>query len=226
MLVSCILTSYNRPNFVRQALRSVEQQTWKDYELLLVDDSDPEILDLLKVVEEFRFPSLRQWPHCARHDGRRGENRLAVQINRALREARGDLVCYLADDDFLYPEWFEKGVRFFAERPNALQAFGSLHYTSSVKMDFTQTSGVRFFDHPIYEPLGVLDHGQVLHRRRMLPVLWPEAAQMRLDPDGRFFRELALEGPFLPMMDVSACVKRLHPKCLQRSGDDLKGVRE
>jgi spore maturation protein CgeD len=224
--VSCVLTSYNRPKFLRQALLGLEGQSWRNYELLLVDDSDPELLDVMKVLSDFDFPKKRIWPWCGHLDGRRDDNRLAVQINRALREATGDLVCYLADDDYYFPDWFEKAVAFFRERPNALQAFGSLHYSTSPHMDYSQTSGVRYYDHPIYEPLGVLDHGQVMHRRRTPPVFWPEAAQMKVDPDGRFFRELAKDGPFLPIPDCSAVVKRLHGKNLQRSDGDVMGIRE
>lgn len=229
MLVSCILTSYNRPRLVRQALKSLEQQTWRNFEVLVVDDSDSKILDIVKVLGEFKFPRIRIWPWCGECFGRKeGENRLAVQINRALREdvVNGDLVCYLPDDDFYHPDWFAKAVEFFAERPNALQGFGSLHYSTSMEMDY-RTSGVRFFDHPIYEPKGTLDHGMVMHRRRTPPVLWPEEPEKRMEPDGYFFKELALEGPFLPIMNASAVVKRLHPKNLQRSMEgDLSGPRE
>lgn len=225
MKVSCILTSYNRPNFLRQALRSVEGQSWKNYELLVVDDSDPELLDVQKVLKDFRFPAIRVWPWCGHYDGRKEENRLAVQMNRALREATGDLIVYLPDDDYYFPDWFSEAVAFFGERPKALQAFGSLHYTTSPHFDFTQTSGVRWFDHPIYRPRGVLDHGQVVHRRRTPAVLWPEEPQKRMEPDGFFFEELAQDGPFLPIPNASAVVKRLHGKCFQRS-EDTRGLRE
>lgn len=225
MKVSCVLTSYNRPNFLRQALKSVQDQTWRNYELLLVDDSDPELLDVVKAANEFKFPERRIWPWCGHFDGRKDENRLAVQINKALREATGDLICYLPDDDFYFQDWFSEAVTFFQERPKARQAFGSLHYSSCSEMRFDQTSGVRYFDHPIYRPRGVLDHGQVIHRRRTPPVLWPEGPEKRMEPDGFFFQELAQEGPFLPIPNASAVVKRLHAKALQRS-EDTRGLRE
>lgn len=225
MLVSCILTSCNRPRFIRQALKSIQDQTWLDYELVVMDDSDPELLDVRKAVSEFRFPEVQVHVAKAAPEERASINRLAIQINAGLERVTGDLVCYLPDDDFLFPDWFEQGARFFAGRNEVLQAYGALHYTSSPDMDFTQTNGVRFPGRPVACALGVLDHSQVMHRRRRPPLLWPTGPETLKEPDGFFFRELAKSGPFYPIMTACASVKRLHEKCLQRSAS-LGGLRE
>ena len=38
-LVSIILTLYNGERFVRQAIQSVQAQTWKNWEMIVVDDA-------------------------------------------------------------------------------------------------------------------------------------------------------------------------------------------
>lgn len=227
MKVTCILSSYNRPTFIRQALRSVERQTHRDYELLLMDESDPEIFDVRKARDEFHFPSLRIHVSRPTPQERHETNRLAIGINQALEVATGDLIVYLPDDDYFFQDWFEQGVRFFESHPWALQAFGSLHYTTTRDMELPKASPVRFYDRTIVEPFGVLDHGMVMHRRRTPPLFWPTGPETRKEPDGHFFRELVKEGPFHPIMGAGAVVKRIHEKNFQSSiVGSLEGLRE
>lgn len=227
MMVSCILTSYNRPMFLRQALKSIEQQSHRNYELILMDESDPIILDAVKVSREFAFPGGKIHVSKVSPEERAKGHRLSTAINLALSWASGDLVCYLADDDYFYSDWFEQAVKFFQEKPAVQNAFGSLTYSASRHMDFSQVGGVRFPEKPVYEPLGILDHSQVMHRRRNPQVLWPTTPGTEKEPDGIFFQELANVSPFFPIMSASACVKRLHPLNLQRClGSSLEGIRE
>lgn len=227
MMVSVILTSYNRPMFLRQALRSIEQQTHQNYELILMDESDPTILDALKVVNEFSFPLVRTHVSTVSAAERAKGHRLASQINLALSRAAGDLICYLPDDDYFYNDWFEEAVKFFKQWPEVQNAFGSLSYSGSRHMDYSQTGGIRFFDKPITDPRGKLDHGQVVHRRRNAPVLWPTWPGAEQEPDGYFFESLAKIGPFYPIFAGAAVMKRLHPMNFQRcAGKSLEGIRE
>ena len=52
--ISCILSSYNRPRMVRDALNSVARQIYRRYELIVVDDSDA--FDIRDVVPTRRIP--------------------------------------------------------------------------------------------------------------------------------------------------------------------------
>lgn len=48
--VSILLTAYNRPEMLKKAVDSVESQTYKDYELIILDDNsyNPKRLELIK----------------------------------------------------------------------------------------------------------------------------------------------------------------------------------
>jgi glycosyltransferase involved in cell wall biosynthesis len=221
-MISCILTSSDRPTLVLQALESIERQTHRDYELIVVDDSAH--LDIHRAMRHFRFPSVQIHHFDVASGARSTVNRLGVNINFALTKASGDLIAYLCDDDYFFNDWFEKAAAFFHDNPQALQGFGSLIYSKSMHMDFSQSGSVRWFDRPVSDPKGKLDHGQVIHRRRIIPVKWPEAKETTNDSDGLFFRELSRQGVFYPI-HASAVVKRLHGKNLQSSAPD-GGLRE
>lgn len=212
MKISCILTSFNRPTLVQQALKSIAEQGYKNYELIVVDDST--IFDVRRLVDRYSFPSVQVTHFGITPQERAAKNRLGVNINYGLLKAKGDLICYLADDDYYFPDWFEKAAEFFQQDRYAFVGFGSLIYSSSSHMDFSQTGTVRFYNHLITSPAGKLDHNQVIHRRRGQTILWPESADSVKESDALFFTELAKDHTFFPI-HASAAVKRLHSKNLQ-----------
>jgi spore maturation protein CgeD len=218
--ISCLLTSFNRPNLIRQALRSIADQSHKDFELLVLDDST--ILDVRNLVDRYSFPSVRVFQFKVTAEERRRTNRLGVNLNYGLQRASGDLVVYLCDDDFFCPDWFAAADTFFTEQKNVISAYGSLFYTNSSDMDFTHPVGpVRFPGTPVSFPKGQLDHGQVAHRR-WTPARWPEDIASVSESDGIFFERLARFGPIQPILGASAAVKRLHKKNLQNAIAELR----
>ncbi len=229
--VSCILTSFNRPRWVRDALRSVAVQTHRNFELIVIDESDE--FEIEEAVKEFSFPEV--YVRSSRIDPsiRRLENRLSVNCNRGLSMVSGDLICFLADDDYYYPDWFEKAVKHFEENQSHQAAFGRLVYSYSPVMGFSPNPDpktVRWYQHPTSEPAGKLDHNQVIHRRFEPHFNWPTAIGTLAGPDAVYFQEIARQHNFHPI-DAYACVKRLHPKSLLESqqtyiGGAMEGLRE
>lgn len=226
--ITCILTSYNRPHWLRHALRSLELQTYRNFELLLFDDST--LFDAAEAAAESDIPGLRVIRNRVGPEERRRVNRLGVNINSGLRLAKGDLICYLADDDYYYPTWFEDAARFFSERPDVVVAYGKLGYSNSSKMDYHLTGPIRWPGHVVAEPFERLDHNQVMHRRLDPAVPWPEDISTLKNPDAHYFRSLSAKYLFHPVRAFAA-VKRVHNKNLQMTAEDIlagrgEGLRE
>ena len=90
-LVSIITPTYNRADFIEQAVNSVLAQTYTNFELLIVDDgSTDNTRDLLEpALTDSRVRYFRQ------------ENQgQSVARNWALSEAKGDFVCFLDSDNY------------------------------------------------------------------------------------------------------------------------------
>jgi glycosyltransferase involved in cell wall biosynthesis len=99
--VSVVVTCFDLGNTLDEALASVEAQTLRDFEILVVDDGsrDPETLAVLGRIPEERARVLRT------------ENRgLPAARNHGVRFASGEYVCCLDADDRLHPEWLAKAV--------------------------------------------------------------------------------------------------------------------
>jgi glycosyltransferase involved in cell wall biosynthesis len=97
-LVSVIVPTFERSDFLRTALRSVLRQTVKDFEVLVVDDGSATAA--APVIKEFDDARFRYF----RHESNRGE---AAARNTAIRNARGHYLAFLDDDD----EWLPQKLR-------------------------------------------------------------------------------------------------------------------
>ena len=224
--VSCILTSFNRPRMIRQALKSLKDQTLQDFELIVMDDSS--IFDVRPVVEEFGFKDVQVFHTDVTPQRRASENRCGININRGLELAKGDFVCFLCDDDYFYPGWFATSTAFIERHGVGMQVcYGRLIFSASQDMVFP-TGGVSIWPgHPVTNPFAVLDHNQVMHRRFDPPFKWPETMDVLGIPDGTYFAAVARAGHVFYQLDAPAVVKRRHGKSIHAApGEIVEGRAE
>lgn len=122
--VSVIITTYNRPEFLDAAVASVKLQTFKDWELLIMDDNS-DVLAQRELLAEFRQEDkIRVFDSNVQPEDRKKTTRYATLINWALKEAKGEYVTYLCDDDFYFPDRLQKMVEFLDSRPDVSVCFG------------------------------------------------------------------------------------------------------
>lgn len=213
MKISCILTSFNRPRMLREALQSLERQTHRDFQVILVDDSNA--MNVFDVIKDFEFPECVTVHENVPAGDRKKCNRLGVNVNAGLGRVTGDIVAYLADDDAYFPGWFSAVSDYFERHKNVSVAFGILKYCQD-ELDFSEAGEIRFWNEMIPDPMGRLDHNQVVHRRFDPIRKWSENIGTEMNVDGWFFNELAAVHQFYPI-NAWAAVKRLHSKNLQNS---------
>ncbi len=102
-LVSIIMPSYNTAPYIKETIQSVLNQTYEDWELLIVDDCSTDNTD--EVLSEIYDPRIRIFKNECNSGA-------AVSRNRALREAKGQWIAYLDSDDLWMPEKLEKQIKF------------------------------------------------------------------------------------------------------------------
>jgi glycosyltransferase involved in cell wall biosynthesis len=108
-LVTVVVPVYNRDHELRRALRSVQRQTHRDFECLVVDDASE--MDIAAIVEQLDDSRFR----CIRRATNGGPT---IARNTAFAEARGDYALTLDSDWELYPWVLDQGVRRLAEHPS------------------------------------------------------------------------------------------------------------
>lgn len=113
-LISIITPVHNTPRrWLREAIVSVEQQIYENWELLLVDDASTsqETLDFLAKAE-LRDPRLRVF-HLAQNRG------ISAASNVALENARGEWIALLDHDDLLEPDALFRTAELLQTHPDA-----------------------------------------------------------------------------------------------------------
>ena len=103
-LVSIIMPSYNTASFIADSIQSVLAQSYKDWDLIIVDDCSPDDTD--DVVRQFLSDERIRYLKNAKNSG------AAVSRNRALQEAKGKWIAFLDSDDLWMPDKLEKQIRF------------------------------------------------------------------------------------------------------------------
>jgi glycosyltransferase involved in cell wall biosynthesis len=107
-LVSIIMPSYNCGEFVEETIRSVQAQTYQNWEIIFIDDSSTD--DTIRIVSSLREKDERIHLYQNVHN-----SGAAVSRNNALREAKGKWIAFLDSDDLWEPTKLEKQVRFMED---------------------------------------------------------------------------------------------------------------
>jgi len=97
-LISVIMGTWNRTDEIRESVQSVLDQTYPEYELLIINDGGPEEVE--EIVRSFHSPKIRYF--------RMRENRgHASVLNEGVKRSAGRYIAYLDDDDVYYPNHLE-----------------------------------------------------------------------------------------------------------------------
>lgn len=102
-LVSIIMPSWNTGNFIAESIQSVINQTYKNWELIIVDDCSTDNTD--EVVSFYKDQRIKY----LKNEKNRGA---AITRNKALREAQGEWIAFLDSDDLWAPEKLEHQINF------------------------------------------------------------------------------------------------------------------
>lgn len=157
-LVSIIMPSYNTSQFIGQSIQSVLEQTYLNWELIIVDDCSTDNTE--KVVSAFLNDNRIIFLTNERNSG------AAVSRNRALREAKGKWVAFLDSDDLWEPEKLEKQIAFMEENDYHFS------YTNYIEIDEkSRANGKR-----VSGPKCITKHG-------MYNYCWPGCLTVMFDAD-------------------------------------------
>lgn len=104
-LISIIMPSFNSEQFIDQAILSIQQQTYQEWELLIIDDCSED--QTVKIVEELSSKDNRiKLSVLEENQG------AAVARNTGLKNAAGKYIAFLDSDDRWFPEKLKKQVEF------------------------------------------------------------------------------------------------------------------
>lgn len=229
--VSVILTVYNKPEWLKECIESVNTQTYSDWELIIMEDNSPN-LEVKEILKEYEtHPKMKVIYSNVSEEDRYKTARYATLINEAVfKYATGKYVTYLADDDIYYNYRLERMVSKIQECKDEVVVYGAQHFIDADGhvAGFRKTLGV------LDNAWDKVDHNSVLHSRALFIKVngWDDNIGTWGGADSYFWRKISEAGfAFVPLDDdVPNEAKRYHEKSVQwkmsnnvffpESGDD------
>lgn len=111
-LVSVIMPTYNCAEFIAETINSIIAQTYKHWELIIVDDKSTD--NTKEVVERYQKEHENILYHCLENN-----SGAAVARTEAMKLANGQYMAFCDSDDIWYPEKLEKQLKFMQKKGHA-----------------------------------------------------------------------------------------------------------
>ena len=158
-LVSIIMPSYQTENYIIESIKSVQAQTYPNWELIIIDDCSSDKTE--QVVQEHISATQEHRVRFLKNEQNSGA---AVSRNYGLREAKGRYIAFLDSDDLWEPEKLQKQIAFMCDHDCAFS------YTNYQEIDEESN------------PLGVLITGPArITQTDMCRYCWPGCLTVMYD---------------------------------------------
>ena len=108
--VSVIIPTHNRAHLIGRSIQSVLNQTYQDFEIIVVDDGSTD--NTREVIKEFQRKDKRI--KYIKHSKNKGGS---AARNTGIKTSRGEYIAFQDSDDEWFPEKLEKQMGFFKNMP-------------------------------------------------------------------------------------------------------------
>ncbi|NHN27568.1 glycosyltransferase family 2 protein [Flavobacterium jejuense] len=107
-LFSVIIPVYNKVNYIEETLKSVLEQRFTDYEIIIIDDGSTD--SSLEIINQFLDNRI-----CIYKQENKG---VAAARNFGIEKSKGKLIAFLDADDYWFPNHLEEIVKLYHDFPN------------------------------------------------------------------------------------------------------------
>lgn len=200
--VSVIIPAYNAEQYIAETLASVENQTLKDIEIIVVDDGSKD--NTAAVVQA--FPSVRYV--------RKSNGGVSAARNHGASLAHGEFLAFLDADDIWHPDKLRQQVQALSLHPECnlcrthittkfenLQQFRQSSEANSTEYDIESNLAASFLD-PYFTT------STVMVRREAFDLVGGFDTKLRIAEDIDFYLKILAPGPMVLFMKESLVYKR------------------
>jgi glycosyltransferase involved in cell wall biosynthesis len=194
-LISLLLPVKNAWPHVKATIEALHHQTYRHYEVIVQDGGSTDgTLDYLGSLADMPNLTIASEP----------DRGIGQAYNRALTRSSGELVCFIAADEYLEPDSLERGIAWFHQYPDAVIVNGAVRLTNAAG------EAIQLFEAPAFDLLGhlrcdvVLPFAGLLNRRRIGADLFYDES-LETCPDYEFWIRVGSRvdaADFVSMRDV------------------------
>jgi len=176
MRVSVIIPTYNYGRFIADAVKSVQNQSYTDLEIIVIDDgSEDNTQEVLSAIEDSRLRVFRK-----------ANEGVSVARNKGIEMSSGELLAFLDADDLWRPEKLELQVAMLKAEPSLGLVFSDLaRFNNEGPMAKTHFDYIPAFKEIPVRPAGVEDgyliEGDTFEQLIRVPILpsWVQTSVLR-----------------------------------------------
>ena len=150
--ISVIMSTYNEEKYIETSLKSLLNQTFSDFEIIIVDDASVDNTRILiEKLEDKRI-------HLICNEENQG---LTKNLNQALKYAKGKYIARMDGDDIALPRRFEKQVKYMDRHPDTMlvscytKSFGDSDLIFALP-DNSEILKIRMLVRPVYAHPGFM----------------------------------------------------------------------
>lgn len=216
--VSVIIPTYNRSKYIKESLDSVLAQTYKDFEIIVVDDGSKD--NTRGIVESYikRFPGKIKYIYQ--------ENRgVAAARNKALENAAGRYIALLDSDDIWFPEILSCQVNKFEQDPGIALVYSSYDVFDDIRVrekDLLKNYYKNYYS------------GNVLRELLLWCFIWSSTVMIKreiFDDVGSFDENIQIGEDYDFLLRVArkykvGCIRRVLARYRQHKGNLMKKDRK
>lgn len=136
---SIIIATFNRVNLLRQAIQSVLDQRFKEWELIIVDDGSTDGTN--KLIRELGDSRIRYY--FQDNQGRSSAR------NKGITIAKGNFFCFLDDDDWYYPDFLDEMQKFILSLKEKNAVYFCAQHQYNACLELIDTSGKWLEGNPV-----------------------------------------------------------------------------
>lgn len=199
-LVSVLIPTFNRRRYLPQALTSALRQSYRNLQIIVINDGGQDISDIISSFEDSRIILIN-----------RKQNRgKAFSLNEALTKAEGKYIAYLDDDDLYYPNHIEILVDALENQTDCRVAYSDLYKAHckvmpdgtrqilskvvEVSRDFDRFM-MLYFNHAL--------HVSLIHHRDLIEKTGPYNENLNILIDWDMTRRLAFFSDFYHICEIT-----------------------
>lgn len=211
-LVSVFTPAYNHGRYLRETIQSVLAQGYPNLDYHIIDDGSTDCTpDVLK-----EFTGLVRWER----QSNAGEIRT---INRGHREARGELLIIINDDDTLLPGMIQSAVDFMQSNPDVLMCYPDFRLIDEDSVPYGPVQARPFEYEFMVRSWGCLPGPGVCLRRETLQLVPERSTRYEYVGDFEYWLRLGMHGPLARLPGVYS-THRTHATSKQVSHADRMAI--
>ena len=164
-IISVIIPTYNRENMIGYAIKSVLNQTFKNLEIIVVDDGSTDNTE--EIIRDFKDKRVK---YIKKYKKNRG---ISVARNIGIKVARGKYIAPLDSDDEWLPEKLDKQIKILQDGPPELGVvYSNSCYIDKSGKNMNKLRNTKKVEGYIYEDLLGRHTFYSTYKKRVFPSSW------------------------------------------------------